>query len=248
MSFWNKNKLPAEYKDLTEDQITELLAKGKNSESEAATAKARAEAAEAEKVKVAADLAEANKKLAGVSEWVENAKKNGVSPEGTRTENTPQGPPDSTDWITNPGDSFNRSVAPVSAIALHAGIMSARLMADQFIQRQGPIEKRLWNKYGDEVAKIVDGLPPEQRILPQTWINQFTFIKGMHVNEIVKDGQAAGDAFFSETAGPTGRGLPEDPNRNSDTLTDKELKIAKSYGIKPEDYLKRKKAAEYGPA
>lgn len=240
MSFWNKNKLPAEYKDLSEDQITELLNKGKTAEAEALTAK---QTADTEKIarekaeKEAKDLREALKARPAAEP---------ATPQNQPTE--PAGPPDVTDWLTNPNDAFNRASAPTTMIALHGAIMSARLLADQFIRQQGPLEARLWNKYQAEVQAIVDKMNPQERIIPQTWINQFVFVKGLHVNDIVKEGQKEGDTFFAETAGSTGAGINSSGNGTpkDDVLTDQEIKIAARMGVKPEDYLKRKKAMTYG--
>lgn len=242
MSFWNKNKLPAEYKDLSEDQITELLNKGKTSEAEALAAKTAAEGEKTAREKAEKEAKELREALAARPN-PEPGDKGGDN--GGRNQPT-SAPPNEAEWLTDPIGSFNKQVAPTAAVALHAAIMSARLLAENFIQRQGPLEKRLWDKYGQEVQAIVDGLDPQQRIIPQTWINQFVYVKGLHLNDIVKEGQKNGDAFFSETAGPTGGGLPNPAPENSDTLTEQEKRIAKRFGVTEENYLKRKKAQTYG--
>lgn len=241
MSFWNKNKLPAEYKDLSEDEIAALLAKGKTAEAEALTQKTAAESATADKTRLETEAAELRRKLEARPEPEPNKDQN-------QNRNEPSGPPDAAAWLTDPNAAFNASITPVAAIALHAGIGMAKMQADNFIRQQGPVEARLWAKYSGEVEKIVNNLSPDQRILPQTWINQFTFIKGMHLSEVVKEGQAAGDAFFSESAHSTGRGMPENSNTNNDTLTAAEEAVAKKLGRSSADYLKQKRAMQFGTA
>jgi hypothetical protein len=243
MSFWNKNKLPAEYQNLSEDQISELLKKGKEAEDEKLRLETTSSNALAEKKKAEDRAKELEAQLAARPE-----PKTEDEDENERRRQIPNGPPDAATWLTDPNSAFNSAVAPTAAVALHGAIISARLLADQFIRQQGPVNARLWNKYGGEVAALVDKLPPDQRILPQSWINQFTFVKGMHLDDVVKEGQKEGEAFFSETAGSTGRGLPEDQHKNDDTLTDAELKIAKRMGTTPERYLAQKKKMQFGPA
>jgi hypothetical protein len=51
MSFWNKNKLPAEYQNLSEDEISELLKKGKTAEDEKLRLETAEKNAQAEKQK-----------------------------------------------------------------------------------------------------------------------------------------------------------------------------------------------------
>lgn len=245
MSFWNKNKLPAEYQNLSEDQISELLKKGKEAEDE----KLRLETASSNALAEKAKAEEKARKLEAELAARPPAKQDDdTDDDRRRQQNVPTGPPDAATWLTDPNAAFNSAVAPTAAVALHGAIMSARLLADQFIRQQGPVNARLWNKYGQEVAALVDQLPPDQRILPQSWINQFTFVKGMHLDDVVKEGQKEGEAFFSETAGSTGRGMPEDQHRNDDTLTDAELKVAKRMGRTPEQYLAAKKKMQFGPA
>lgn len=240
MSFWNKNKLPAEYKDLSEDQIAELLNKGKTAELDAVTLRTQAETAETARKKAETDAADLRKRLDAKPQEREEG---GEEPPQVRT-----GPPDSTAWLTDPNTAFNSAVAPTAAVALHGAIMSARLLADQFIRQQGPVNARLWTKFQKEVEAIVNGLSPDQRILPQTWINQFTFVKGIHLDEVVKEGQSQGDAFFSETATSTGRGMPERDASQDDVLTESEKKVAKMLGRTDAQYLASKKKMTFGPA
>lgn len=241
MSFWNKNKLPAEYQNLSEDQISELLNKGKTAEDERLRLETASANALAEKVK-------AEEKARKLQEQLDARPEPKQEDDQSNRRETPAGPPDAATWLTDPNAAFSSAVAPTAAVALHGAIMSARLLADQFIRQQGPVNARLWNKYNQEVAGLVNNLPPDQRILPQSWINQFTFVKGMHLDDVVKEGQKEGEAFFSETATSTGRGMPEDQRRNDDTLTDAELKVAKRMGRTPEQYLAQKKKMQFGPA
>lgn len=240
MSFWNKNKLPAEYRDKTEDEIAALLAAGTNAATEAAKHKADAEAATAAKTKAEKEAADAKAALEAAQAG--GGKDDDDPPERRET---PKGPPNEADWLTNPNDAFSRANAATAAVAMHGAIMSARLLAEQFIQRQGPVERRLWDKYSAEIQKAVDALSPEAKIMPQTWINQFTFVKGMHLNDVIKEAQTSGDAFFSETAQSSGAGLPNDSHKNEDKLTPAEEAVAKKMGRTPEQYLAQKKKMQF---
>jgi len=248
MAFWNQNKLPAEYRNMSEDQISALLTAGKAAETDKTKLQSDLDAANAAKTKAEGDLTAANTKLTETSKWVEKVKKEGLVVEPENGGNQPQGPPSDAEWLTDPTGSFQRSVASTTAVALHGSMMAARLLADQHIQGQGPVEKRLWNKYIKEVEALVNALPPDQRILPQTWINQFIYVKGLHINDVVKEAQGQGEAFFSETAVSTGKGMPEGHQADNDTLTEQEKAIAKKMGRTPEQYLAQKKKMQFGPA
>lgn len=257
MSFWNKNKLPAEYKDMTEDQIAAALAAGKDATAKfeaAENARKAAEAATAaanSKVAAGQDAAARLKKLqeAGIVDENGDPIRQTTDGGGRNNPPPPSGPPTEADWLTDPNGSFQRSVAPLTAVAMHGAIMAAKAEAERFIQSQSPIERRLWNKYHKEISDLVNALSPEQKILPQTWINQFTFVKGMHIADVAKEAQGSGDAFFSETAGSTGGGMPgANDTKKDDQLTEKEIQIAKRMGRTPEQYLAMKKKMQFGPA
>lgn len=253
MAFWNQNKLPAEYRNKTEDEIAAMLAAGATAQTDAQRLKTEKEAAEAAKTQLESqanagrDAVERLKKLreAGL---VDDDGNPVTRQEGGHRETNTQGPPSEAEWLTNPNDAFQRANATTAAVAMHGAIMSARLLAEQFIQRQGPVERRLWDKYSAEIQKGVDGLSPEMKILPQTWINQFTFVKGMHLSDVVKEAQGSGDAFFSETAQSTGGGLPGGNEEKNDKLTPEEEKVARRMGRTPEQYLAAKKNMKFGPA
>lgn len=252
MAFWNKNKLPAEFKEMSEDQISELLTAGKTASETAAAEKARADAAAAALTAKETELAGTKGKLTEVQTWAEKVKKEGLQAEGGNNGGggtVGTGIVDVADWITDPNKAYEQMSAGTNAVALHAAIMSATLMADQYITQQGPVNARLWKKYKNEVVALVNALPPDQRANPQTWINNFIYIKGLHTDDIVKEGQTAGEAFFSETAGSTGRGLETSGgNQDKDTLTAQELHVAKQMGRTPEQYLASKKKMQFGPA
>jgi hypothetical protein len=138
--------------------------------------------------------------------------------------------------------------APTNAIALHGAMMSAQLIADQYIQQQGPVNMRLWRKYKDEVTKIVHGYSPETRILPKTWVDCFTYVKGLHIDDIVKEGQTAGDAFFSESASGTGAGLnvnSVDADKKRNEPDDHDKRMAARYGVPLERYMKTKNSMTF---
>lgn len=244
MSFWNKNKLPAEYRDKTEDEIAALLTAGATAQAEATTSKTVAEAAEAAKVKAEKDAADARAAL----KLAQEAAVAGGGEEPIERREAPKGPPTEADWLTNPNEAFQRSIAPLAAVAMHGSIMAAKAEAERFIQQQSPLERRLWNKYITEITNGVNSLSPEQKILPQTWINQFTFVKGIHLADVAKEAQGGGDTFFAETASSTGGGLPSGNEKNDDKLTPEEEKIAKRLGRTPEQYLAQKKKMQFGPA
>lgn len=256
MSFWNKNKLPAEFRDMTEDQISALLANGKSAQSLVDTEKAAREAAEKKATELQTTV-EAGKSALGL---LKKLRESGVVDDngepvaapgggngGGRQTETPAGPPSEADWLSDPNGAFDRKSAGLAAIALHGAISSARLLADSFIRGQGPLEGRLWNKYCNEVYARVDKMDPAARAIAQTYVDQFIYVKGIHLNDITKDAQKAGDQFFSESGGSTGHGLPE-PEVKDDTLTPAELAQAKKYGVTPERWLERKKTLKFSVA
>ena len=246
MSFWNKNKLPPELRELSEEQITERLNAGSAAATEAASQKAAYEAANARATAAEAAATESRRLAEEANSRAEAMGNRGGGDQ--RQQNVQSGPPTAEDWLTDPNGAYARASVGMSAVALHGAMMSAKLLADQQIRQSGPLDARLWNKYQGEVQKIMDTLAPEQKIMPQVWINQFTYVKGMHASDLIKEGQKAGDSFFSETASASGDSLPDSNNGPQDALTAAEERVAKMLGRTPEDYLKTKRKMQFGPA
>jgi hypothetical protein len=147
-----------------------------------------------------------------------------------------------TNWFEDPDKKFNERIAPYERLMIDTGVTSAKLAAERQII-DGIKEGKLWKKYGEEVTKLVNAMPPVQRMQADTWLNTFTYVKGLHVKDFV--GQA-GDDFFSEGPGRSEVDTRDESrsSANADKLTDKEIEIAKSMKVSPEDYLKHKKKIE----
>jgi hypothetical protein len=250
MAFWNKNKLPAEFKDMTEDQIAEHLLAGRTAADQAAAEKARADKTAQDLAARETELTSTRTKLTELEQRMSGSGNEGGNQNQNQNQNQ-GGTPDVADWITDPNKAFNQMAAGTQAVALHGAIMSAMMYADQQITQMGPVDARLWKKYRGEVERIMATFPPEQRILPQTWINQFIYIKGFHANDIIKEAQGQGDAFFSETAATTGAGLNSntvDANAKKNEPDEHDRRMAQKYGIPIERYMKTKSTMVFGPA
>lgn len=233
MPFWNKNALPPELRDLPAEEIAKRMKEG----SEAAQKVKELEAAQTEANKTADEL---KAKIAEMEKKISETPTAGEGGE-EKTPTVPQGDPTLTEWLSDPNASVKRAIAPLATATMVAGTLAAKRAAADFIATQGPVERKLWAKYEKEVQAFVDQLPPEQKIFPQTWINQFTFVKGMHLNDVVKEAQGAGEGFFAESSTLSGAGIT-DSQPKTKPLTDAELKVAKAMNISPEKYQERKKA------
>lgn len=138
---------------------------------------------------------------------------------------------------------FAERLGPVAALALHSGALSAKQEARRQVETRSRDSKNkndlgIFLKYEAEVEDLMSKEPPERKVMPQVWLNAFTYIKGIHVNDIISSVQK-GEAFGLE-GGSTSQALPLE--QQDDKLSAEELRVAAKMRVSPENYLKQKKA------
>jgi hypothetical protein len=132
-------------------------------------------------------------------------------------------------------------------VALQSGKLAAKLEAIRQVQSLAATNPkmrgayRLWQKYEGEIESLVNQQAAANHIFPQTWINAFTYVKGLHAEELVEGAVSGGENFFSEPV--TGGGAPENGRggEKKDELSPREMDIARKMKITPERYLEQKK-------
>jgi len=144
-------------------------------------------------------------------------------------------------FITDPDLAFNQRVGPLAAITLQTAAMTAKQEAQRGFFRKQASEKNnidgtLFDRFESEILEMAKTCTPQQLANPATWAHLFYNVKGRHTDEIVSNPKA----FFTEDASRAPNGGAPPPG---DTLTDQEKNIAAKMGVKPEDYLKHKKAS-----
>ena len=118
--------------------------------------------------------------------------------------------------------------------ALMAGMMSAKLYARQQMSTQ---DSTIFGRYEKEIDQVINSYHPQQRVMPQSWINALTYVKGLHMDEILK-AQKDGTDFFAE---PPTRGV-EPPPAPEDKLSSDEEEMCRRMHWDPKQYLARRKA------
>src|SRR5689334_17991602 len=100
----------------------------------------------------------------------------------------------------------------------------------------------IMNKYAKEIEEKFGTVHLSQQIYPQSYLNCINVVLAEHLDEIL-DAQVKGSGEFAVE--PGGGGNPPPPPKDSDKLTEEEQKIAKRMGVKPEDFLARRKAMQF---
>lgn len=228
MAWFKKEDLPEELQGKTPEEIKTYLAQQKKDADDAKAALATANAA-----------AETQKtEFEGVKSRLASIEANRTNANANTNNNTQREPKEPTSFLVDEDAAFNERVAPVVNLALHGAAMSARMMAFQSIPAR---EQKLFNKYASEVEGIMAKESPERKVYAQTWLNAWTYVKGLHTQELV-DAAAKGDnAFFAESGSSTGNVAGNGHEDKKDELTDAEKDIARKMKISPEAYLKNKK-------
>lgn len=134
---------------------------------------------------------------------------------------------------TDPEKFVQNQTRGVAGVALNAGLMAAKMY---FMQNLTSRDSKIFKKYEKEVEGVVATFAPEARVMPQSWMNGFLYIKGMHETDISKAESTSTD-FFSETPS---RGHQDEPEPQ-DKLTEEETAMCKSMHWDEAGYLKRKK-------
>jgi hypothetical protein len=137
-------------------------------------------------------------------------------------------------WI-DPEKFVDSRMTGLTAVALSSGMMTAEIY---FKQNLNPRDVKIYNKYKDEVVKGVNTFSPQQRVMPQSWMNMFIYVKGLHDQEIQKAESSSTD-FFSE---PGSRGASHE-DEPEEKLSAEEEEVCRKFHYDPKTYLERKKTA-----
>lgn len=147
-------------------------------------------------------------------------------------------------FITDPDLAFNQRIGPLAAVTMQIGATAAKQEALAALRRKQSTEKNnidgsLFERFESEILEQAKNCTPAQLANPATWAHLFYNVKGRHTDEIVQNPSA----FFTEQVTRTAH----DDTQPGDKLTDQELAIATKMGVKPENYLKNRKAATVNP-
>jgi hypothetical protein len=152
-----------------------------------------------------------------------------------------------TSFLVDGDQAFNERVAPLYGAVLTIGQENAKnaalraAMARQKSQKNN-IDGLLFERFDSEIADLAKSCTPQQLANSATWEHLFYNVKGRHTDEIAEQNREGKGEFFVENGQ---RSLPTDVPA-TDKLTPQEAKIAKSMGIKEEDYLARRKQMVVG--
>ncbi len=147
--------------------------------------------------------------------------------------------------FVNEDDAFNSRLAPLTGAVTQAGALAARMTAREAIQNanNGHVELKIWNKYQNEINTLMSKEQATNQINPNSWVNAFIYVKGLHVSELMDFASKKSDVF-AEVGSGTGTGTGHDDS-DKDKLSPQELDIAKKFKMTPEKYLERKKGMKF---
>ena len=224
-----EDQTPEELRGLTDEQIIELVKKGK-------THDADIQALQTQITQRNQDVENLTNNFNEVRSRLQSIEANPQGQRQPRGNNGNENPDEIPSVVDDEDEAFRRRTAPVTAVALHSGQLAARLSAEQQVN-MSPVDRRAWSKYIKEIEGIMAKEPPERRIFPEVWMNAFTYVKGQHFNEIMSAAQKGDNLFFSEGVD----NVPTPPEVHEDKLTPQEEAIAKKMRVDPKKYLDMKK-------
>lgn len=151
-------------------------------------------------------------------------------------------------FLTEPDRAFAERAAPLINVVLGT---AARLAREEAFKRaqtrqrteKGNVDGLIFEKFGKEIDDFAKACTPQQQANPDTWEHLFFNVKGRHSDEISAQRSEGKGEFFIESAG---RATSSDTHVDDNKLTPLEEKLAARMGVKPEDYLKRKKEMQTG--
>jgi len=218
------SEIPKELEGKTPEEIAAALQKAADIETKLQTAETARQTAEGALATANTQFEDMKTKLAALEAGHGNQLDTVVDPD------EPPSP-----WI-DPAKFVQDQTKGTTAVALQAGMMTARMYFQQGLQGD---DIKIFSKYSGEVDKIIGTFVPEQRVMPQSWFNAFLYVKGLHLNDIMKAKQDNTD-FFSETAS---RGVNQEPPP-ADRLSPDEEEVCKKFHYDPAKYLANKKRGE----
>lgn len=218
-------QIPEEMKGLTPAQIAEAIRKSKELETELSTVKDQLKKRDEEFQSTQTEFASVRDRLQAVEEQAIARRQSG--------DRDPNIIPS---VVEDEDEAFRRRQAPIEAVALHTGSMAAQMQAQQTVRDQK--QSHIWNKFEKEILDIMSKEPPARRIFPQTWLNAFTYVKGVHFDEVTRAASSGDNSFFSESAG---NNTPAPAPVQSDKLSEQEEAVARKMRVDPKRYLEIKK-------
>lgn len=139
-------------------------------------------------------------------------------------------------FLDDENQAFNQRLAPFAITTLRNQASAAKFMAVQSLK---PLDRKIWDKYSDEIDEVMKSVDLQNQAVPQTWTNALDIVAGRHRNDIVKMVEDKTD-FFLEVPSNGGRGAPgtSDPDA---PLSQEQRDLAKRLGITDDDYKKNMK-------
>ena len=153
-------------------------------------------------------------------------------------DNTPKGPQS---VLIDEEGAFRDRLTPLFATQLQTQAQLAVMTVKEQI-RSDPKRNFILKKYQKEVDEKFATIHLTQQIYPASYLNCINVVLAEHVDEIM-DAKAKGEGDFAIE--PGGGGTPPAAPASRDKLTDEELATAKRMGVKPEDYLARRKTMQF---
>lgn len=237
MSWFDRSnaKTPERLRDMSPEKLMELLDEGDASKEQLTAIQSELDTRKQTETNLTNELQDTKARLASLE-----ASYSSVNQQQTQVQPSQAQP---TDWLENPDQAFVERAAPLADYAMQAASNGAQLRFESDL-RDGPgIDMRVYRKYQAEVEKLMSAEPAVRRGYPQVWKNAFTFIKGLHADELVKQSQRGEQAFFSESDdknNPT-----ETKKTDTELATDSDKKYASKFGVTPEEVVKVKRSFVY---
>lgn len=146
--------------------------------------------------------------------------------------------PEKPDFFTDPEAATRATVGPELAQLRQGQLQTQAYLVRQALASSDPKMAVVFKRWGQEVDKIMFNEPLNQQANPRAWQYAAKSVLADHIDEISQSA-SKGQQFFVEpaTSGavPGGTGSAQVVR----TLSDKESKIAKLFGMNDTDYLKR---------
>ena len=165
-------------------------------------------------------------------------------------ERNKQKPPEEpTDFDEDPEKAFNQRINPLAQATVLNAAQTARILAQQQLDNQDStngtsMDGRLFRAWNAEITAESSKYPAQALMKPENWLGIFFYIKGMRSDELSNPEVRKKKYAFLES-GRSGSPPPPEKVNEGDKLTDEELHICDRMGVKPENYLKRKKELKF---
>ena len=104
--------------------------------------------------------------------------------------------------------------------------------------------KEMFDKYGDEIRRTVESMPPEKQIGMEAWQDAVRQTRATHIDDVLAEEKRKWEESRSAQVPVAGAGdLPKgEGGGTSADLTDAEKGVAKSFGLTEEEYAAAKEA------